>query len=60
VNYCLDTNIVIAALNGDKRVLDRLNAIAHQDTIIPLIVIAELLYGAYRSVRRDANLARVR
>ena len=60
MNYCLDTNIVIAALNGDGRVLSRLAAIPLKDTIIPLIVIAELLYGAQRSVRKEANLARVR
>ena len=60
MNYCLDTNIVIAALNGDERVLNRLAAIPSHDIIIPLIVVAELLYGAQRSVRRDANLERVR
>jgi tRNA(fMet)-specific endonuclease VapC len=60
VKYCLDTNIVIAALNGDGRVVHYLVSVPAHDIIVPLIVIAELLYGAQRSVRRDANLARVR
>jgi tRNA(fMet)-specific endonuclease VapC len=59
VNYCLDTNIVIAALNGNERVSERLESIPLHDILLPLMVIVELLYGAHRSVRRDSNLARV-
>jgi predicted nucleic acid-binding protein len=43
--YVLDTNIVVAALNGDERAVRRLR---------------NLLYGAAKSLRRDANVARVK
>jgi len=60
LTYVLDTNVVIAAINGDQRVLERLRSAALDEILIPLVVIGELLYGAHRSSRRDANLARVR
>ena len=60
MTYVLDTNVVIAAINGDQRVLERLRSAKVEETIIPLVVVAELLYGARRSSRSDANLARVR
>jgi len=60
LTYVLDTNVVIAALNGNERVLERLRSAALGEILIPLVVIAELLYGAHRSSRRTANLARVR
>jgi tRNA(fMet)-specific endonuclease VapC len=60
LTYCLDTNVVIAAFNGDPRVAGRLASASLGEVIIPLVVVAELLYGAQRSSRRDANLNRVR
>jgi tRNA(fMet)-specific endonuclease VapC len=60
LTYVLDTNVVIAALNGDQRVLERLRSATLDEVLIPLLVIGELLYGAHRSSRRDANLARIR
>ena len=60
MTYVLDTNVVIAAINGDQRVLERLRSAALDEILIPLVVIGELLYGAHRSSRWDANLARVR
>ena len=54
----LDTNIVVAYLNGHtavaKRIADRLTEIA-----VPSLVSAELYYGAYASSRSQENLAKL-
>ncbi len=60
MRYVLDTNIVIAALNGREQILDRLEEVAGEDVGIPVVAVAELLYGAHRSQQRDNNLAKVR
>jgi tRNA(fMet)-specific endonuclease VapC len=59
VKFVLDTNIVIAAMHGDPRVLDRLDAADLADVGIPILAIGELLYGARRSQRVEANVAAV-
>jgi tRNA(fMet)-specific endonuclease VapC len=59
MRYVLDSNIVIAALNGVSQVSSRLASVALEDVAIPAVAIAELLYGAYRSRRRAENLARI-
>jgi tRNA(fMet)-specific endonuclease VapC len=56
----LDTNIVIAALNGVEEIAARLQTVPLSDVGIPLVVVAELLYGAHRSRRASENLARVK
>ena len=54
--WLLDTNIVIHALNGVPTVRDRLNAAADSDrTVTSTIVVAELVYGAECSTRREEN-----
>lgn len=54
----LDTNIVVAYLNGQgniaERIADRLSEIA-----IPSLVAAELYYGARASTRSEDNLAKL-
>ncbi len=56
--YLLDTNTCIRFLNpGKSTVPDRLAAISREEVAICQIVKAELYYGAYKSARRDANLA---
>lgn len=55
----LDANIAIAAMNGVAAVRDRLARIGAAEVGIPLVAIAELVFGAYRSRRREENLARV-
>lgn len=54
----LDTNIVVAYLNGHsviaQRIADRLSEIA-----IPSLVAAELYYGACASARAEENLAKL-
>jgi tRNA(fMet)-specific endonuclease VapC len=60
---CLDTNAVIAVLNGrPTRVRDRLKeALARGEQIgIPAIALFELIYGYEKSTRRERNEAAVR
>lgn len=55
--FLLDTNIVIAFLKGDTVVQEHF---AEAETVfVPSTVIGELYYGAYKSARVAANLARV-
>ncbi|MEB3181374.1 MAG: type II toxin-antitoxin system VapC family toxin [Nostocaceae cyanobacterium] len=55
--YLLDTNIIIA-LFADEAVVKNNLAQAHE-VLIPSVVIGELCYGARKSRRTQANLARV-
>jgi tRNA(fMet)-specific endonuclease VapC len=56
VIWLLDTNIIIHALNGVGKVRDRLNAAQDSDRILTsTIVVAELVYGAECSTRREEN-----
>jgi tRNA(fMet)-specific endonuclease VapC len=59
LKYVLDTNIIVAALNGHERVMPRLRAVAPDDIGIPLLAVGELLYGAYNSRRVAENIAKV-
>ncbi len=59
MSYLLDTNIVIAGLNGDPSVLDRLVELNPDDAILCAPVAAELQYGALCSARQAENLERV-
>ena len=54
----LDTNTVIAFLNGDQGVASKLRA-AIPDVAISALVLAELCYGAAKSTRRDENFNRI-
>jgi tRNA(fMet)-specific endonuclease VapC len=59
VKYVLDTNVVVRLLDGDERVLAHLADVDPRDVGIPLLVVAELLFGAEKSARREQNRARV-
>jgi tRNA(fMet)-specific endonuclease VapC len=59
VRHALDTNTVVAALNGVAPVLTRLAALQPVDVVLPSPVIAELYFGARASNRVRENLARV-
>jgi len=50
----------VAALNGVESVLDRLADVPAGEVGIPIVVVAELVYGACRSRRREQNLAKLR
>lgn len=54
----LDTNIVIALLNGDKTIPSKLDA---AETVgISVTVIGELLYGAKRSQQAKRNIEKIK
>jgi len=56
--YLLDTNACIQFLNSrNTAVQQHLMALGQEDVVICQIVKAELYYGAYKSSRREANLA---
>ena len=56
--YLLDTNVCIAYLNDrDSIVARRLATVHPQDVFTCQIVKAELFYGAYKSSRREQNIA---
>lgn len=59
MKYVLDTNIVTRLLCGDERVLAHLADVDPSDVGIPLLVLAELLFGAEKSARRDENRDRI-
>jgi tRNA(fMet)-specific endonuclease VapC len=55
--YLLDTNIVIALLNGDAGVLFHLDGAS--EVFVPAVVIGELFFGAAKSSRATENLDRL-
>jgi tRNA(fMet)-specific endonuclease VapC len=60
--YCLDTNIVVFALNGRKpEIAARLDRELARGTpmLVPAIVLFELRYGCARSERRALNEERL-
>ena len=59
MKYVLDTNVVSRVLDGDERVLLPLAEVESRDVGIPLLVLAELLFGAEKSGRRDENRKRI-
>lgn len=56
-SYALDTNIVIALINGDADIARRL--IATSTFVLPSIVVGELYFGARNSARVAENIARL-
>jgi tRNA(fMet)-specific endonuclease VapC len=59
VRFLLDTNAVIALLKGHEGFLARLRRYEPGDFGLSSVVLHELYYGAYKSVRVAQNLARV-
>lgn len=59
MKFLLDTNAVIALLKGQPAFLSRLRRHEPADFGLPAVVLHELYYGAYKSQRRAANLARI-
>lgn len=58
MRYLLDANAIIALLNDPAGSLARrIRALQPGDFGLPAIVIHELYYGAYKSQRREHNLA---
>ncbi len=60
MKYLLDTNICIEFLNGTApEIRDRLRAMTVDDVVLCSMVKAELLFGARKSARVEANLMRL-
>lgn len=60
MKYLLDTNAVIAILNGDERFLTKLEQYDENEFVISSIVLSELYYGAYKSQRKTQNLDKIK
>ena len=58
MRWLLDTNAVIEVLRGNASVVARLRERAPADVGVSAIVMHELFFGAYRSARVAANVAR--
>ena len=59
MTYFLDTNICIRLLtDSSQNVIDKFESIDLDDIVLPSVVAAELIYGAYKSVKRCENLAK--
>lgn len=59
MRYLLDTNIVIAAMKGDVRLRDKLEATALSDILLSSVVLGELELGVEKSRWKDRNRARL-
>lgn len=55
--FLLDTNIIIALLNGDDAVISNLDEAS--EVCIPAVALGELFFGAARSSRSSENTDRV-
>jgi tRNA(fMet)-specific endonuclease VapC len=59
VKYVLDANIAIAALDDAGAVRGHLQSVPGSEVGIPMVAVAELLFGANKSKRREENLQRI-
>ncbi len=59
MKYVLDTNVVARLLDKDARVSQRFAAVAADSVGMPLVVLAELLFGVEKSARREQNRIRL-
>lgn len=55
--FLLDTNVIIALLNGDEGVAGHFRR--DPEAYLPVIAVGELYYGARRSSRVEANVGRL-
>ena len=58
--YLLDTSICVAIFRGNRQVAARVNEAGKENCFISPIVVAELLFGAYRSKMVAENLKQTR
>jgi len=59
VRYLLDTNAIIGLLDGHRQILRNIRLRGAGDIGLSVIVAHELYFGAHRSGRAAANLARI-
>ncbi len=59
--YILDTNVLIAVMKKDRKVVAHISRLPEQAEIFTTIInTAELYYGAYKSQRTQANLEKIK
>jgi tRNA(fMet)-specific endonuclease VapC len=58
--YLLDTSTCVAVFRGNRQVAAKLNEAGKEKCFISPIVVAELLFGAYRSKLVEENLKQTR
>ena len=59
--YILDTNVLIAVMKEDRKVIAHISRLPEQAEIFTTIInAAELYYGAYKSQRIQANLEKIK
>lgn len=58
MKYVLDANVVIAGLNGVEPVRSHLASVAGSEVGVPIVAIAELYFGAYKSQKRAENIVK--
>jgi tRNA(fMet)-specific endonuclease VapC len=56
-SFLLDTSVIIAFFSGEPLVVDRFNAA--DEILLNSVVVGELYFGAQKSARAEANLARI-
>jgi tRNA(fMet)-specific endonuclease VapC len=60
MKYILDTNILVAVLNGQKEAVESLDSLGiEHEAVLSVIVFGELCYGALSSARTAENLAKI-
>lgn len=61
MKYLLDTNTCIQYITGrSAQVIERLESVAEGDAVLCSVVVAELLYGGFRSQTPEKTLSRQR
>ncbi|MGD2091294.1 MAG: PIN domain-containing protein [Candidatus Aminicenantes bacterium] len=60
MKYLWDTDICIHFLNGDRKILQKIQAIGAENICTTVVNIFELKYGAFNSTRIEANLERIK
>ena len=61
MKYYLDTNIIIYFINGKySSIIDKIKKISSQSIVIPSIVLAEIEYGAKKSVDYNKTITKYR
>jgi len=56
MRYLLDTNVVIRLLNSDSTVTGRIRHYERSDFGLPIMVMHELYFGAFKSRRVEQNI----
>jgi tRNA(fMet)-specific endonuclease VapC len=56
VRYLLDTNVVIRLLNSDRALTRRIGRYERSDFGLPVVVVHELYFGAFKSRRVEQNI----